>query len=462
MCGPRRSTGGRHNGQVSAPGDLTRRRFTTRAAAGVAVAGAVSSPLLAGCGITGRPRGSSTGPLVYWGGADPAGVAAHHGYLTGLVGEFTRTTGRPVTLRVLPWQTLFTELTRGIVAGDGPDVAEIRTGWSVTLQATGGLAEVNGEILAQLGGRKRFLDAPWHTAGAGGRPASSIPVRSSVRVLLYDRAVLAAAQLPGPPDTWAQLAYVAPVLARRVPHVLAWAGADLDALVADLTLLTRQAGGELLAGENPHFVDPPVPWALDLRLGLATAVYADPADAAVGDATAPARAVVAGRAAAALVESTALGMVRAAPPGRRARLVVAPTPTRGHDPDAPHGLLLRSLTGGTNLVVPRASARAAAAWQLVAHLTDDVRQSRLDPDTGTLPVVSRAWTARTSPTARMLFGILTLGSLPTPATVHQPELRATLGGMVHDLLAAGPGTIPSPARQLAALKATQLTFDALP
>lgn len=447
---------------MGAPGDLTRRRFSVRAAAGVAGAGAAAAPLLAGCGITGRPRGSSAGPLVYWGGADPAGVAAHRGYLTGLLGEFTRTTGRPVRLRVLPWQTLFTELTRSIVAGDGPDVAEIRTGWSVTLQATGGLTEVSGEVLQELGGRKRFLDAPWHTAGAGGRPASSIPVRSSVRVLLYDRAVLAAAQLPGPPDTWAQLAYVAPVLARRVRHVLAWAGADLDALVADLTVLTRQAGGELLAGENPHFVDPPVPWALNLRLGLATRAYADPADAMVSDPAAPNRAVIAGRAAMALVESTALATVAAAAPGRRARLAVAPGPTRGHDPDAPHGLLLRSLTGGTNLVVPRASPRAAGAWRLVAHLTDDVRQSRLDPDTGTLPVVSRAWTPRTSPTARMLFGILTLGSLPTPATVHQPELRATLGGMVHDLLAAHPGTIPSPAGQRAALKATQRIFDALP
>jgi len=454
---------------VATSADRTRRRLLSQTAAvavgtraAAAVGAAAASALLAGCAGRGPVRGSGSGPVVYWGGADPAAVVAHRARLTRTLARAGRATGRPVTLRVLPWQSLFTELTRAVLAGTGPDVAEIRTGWSVTLQATGGLREVDADVLALLGGRRRFLDAPWHTAGAGGRPASSVPVRAGVRVLLHDRAALAGARLPGPPQTWPQLQYAAPTLTAAGRHVLSWAGADLDALVDDLTLLTRQAGGQLLAGETPRFVDAPVPQALALRLELGSRRWADPAEARVSDPEAPVRAVLAGRAVAAVVDSAALAAVLAAPPRRRSQLGVSPCPTFAPDPGDPRTVHLRSLTAGTNLVVPRASAQPGAAWRLVAHLTDDVSQGLLDPATGTLPVTARAWAARTSPVDLLVHAILTGGSLPTPATVHQPELRGTLGATVHDLLAARPGAVPTPESQLAALTAAQLAFGALP
>lgn len=441
----------------------TDRRGLGRLAVGGAAAAALSTAL-AGC--TGWRRtghaGAPGGALVYWGGAPPSQLGPHTTYLRSVLGEFTRQTGRPVRLRVLPWQQLFPALVTAVLDGTGPDVAEIRAPWSVTLQATGGLAEVDSEVLATLGGRRRFLDAPWHTAGAGARPPNSVPVRASVRVLLYDRVALAKTGLSAPPATWPELDYVAPLLARGGRHVLSWAGGDFDALTEDLILLTRQAGGELLGGETPMFTTAAVRWALARRLRLGSAAYAAPTEVALPDPVAPARAVARGQAAAALVESTALSALVRVPGLDMARLGIALPPTLGHPPAQPHGLLLRSLTGGTNLVVPVASARVRAAWGLVAHLTDDTRQRDLDPAVGVLPVVGSAWTARTSRLDRLLHGILTLGSLPMPATVHQPELRRAVGTMVHGLLAGHPGRVPGTARQLAALRSAQTAFDARP
>jgi ABC-type glycerol-3-phosphate transport system substrate-binding protein len=445
-------------GRVGRP---DRRRFGRLAVAGAAAA--ALSPALTGCAgwrRTGR-AGSPTGPLVYWGGAPSSQVAAHAAELRPLLAAYTATTGQQVRLRVLGWEDLFGALVRSLLHGDGPDVAEIRTPWSVTLQSTGGLAEVDAAVIAELGGRKRFLDAPWHTAGAGGRPPNSVPVRASVRVLLHDTGALEASGLAAPPSTWAELDYVAPLLARGGRHVLSWAGDDFDALTEDLILLTRQAGGELLGGETPMFTTTPVRWALNLRLRLAAAALAATTEVGITDPVAPARAVAHGRAAAALVESTALGALAAEGPPT-GRLGVALPPTLGHTPYQPHGLLLRSLTGGTNLVVPVASARSAAAWRLIAHLTDDTRQQAIDPKTGSLPVVSSAWTARTTARDQLLFGILTLGSLPMPATVHQPQLRTAIGTMLHGLLADRPGVVPGPARQLASLRSAQTAFTAQP
>lgn len=439
------------------------RRGLGRLAVG-GVAAAALSPALAGCAgwrRTGR-AGSPGGALVYWGGAPPSQLGPHTTYLRSVLGGFTRQTGRAVELRVFPWQQLFPALVTAVLHGTGPDVAEIRAPWSVTLQATGGLAQVDSAVLAEIGGRRRFLDASWHTAGAGARPPNSVPVRASVRVLLYDRRALAATGLSAPPATWPELDYVAPLLARGGRHVLSWAGNDVDALTEDLILLTRQAGGELLGGETPMFTTAAVRWALARRLRLGSARYASPAEVGVVDPVAPALAVARGRSAAALVESTVLASLSALPGFDIARLGIALPPTLGHLPLQPRGLLLRSLTGGTNLVVPVSSARTSAAWRLVAHLTDDTRQHDLDPAVGVLPVVSSAWASRTGPMDRLLHGILTLGSLPMPATVHQPELRTAVGTMVHGLLARHPGQVPGTARQLASLRSAQTAFDAQP
>lgn len=448
---------------VSVDPRRTDRRSFGRLAVG-AVAGAALSPALTSCAGWRRTghSGSPDGALVYWGGAPPSQLGPHTTYLRNVLGEFTRQTGQAVRLRVFGWEQLFPALVTAVLHGTGPDVAEIRAPWSVTLQATGGLAQVDSAVLATLGGRRRFLDAPWHTAGAGARPPNSVPVRASVRVLLHDRLALAATGLPAPPATWPELDYVAPLLARGGRHVLSWAGNDLDALTEDLILLTRQAGGELLGGETPMFTTAPVRWALARRLRLGSAAYAARGEVDVTDPVAPALAVARGQAAAALVESTVLSTLATVPGLDLGRLGVALPPTLGHTPTQPHGLLLRSLTGGTNLVVPVASARTPAAWRLVAHLTDDTRQHDLDPAVGVLPVVRSAWASRTEPLDRLLHGILTLGSLPMPATVHQPELRTAVGTMVHGLLARRPGQVPGAARQLESLRSGQTAFDAQP
>src|SRR5438552_7403885 len=108
-----------------------------------------------------------------------------------LLDEFRAAEGIVVRVRLLAWDTAWSDLTRMARNGAGPDVSEIGSTWVGDLVATNALHPFNAEELAALGGADAFLPNAW----AGGQVAGqgqmwAIPWLTGARLIFYRRNLL--------------------------------------------------------------------------------------------------------------------------------------------------------------------------------------------------------------------------------------------------------------------------------
>jgi multiple sugar transport system substrate-binding protein len=113
-----------------------------------------------------------------------------------LLDQFEAESGVRVRLRLLTWDTGWSDLLKVALYSDGPDVSEIGTTWLGDLVAMNSLRPFDEADLAALGRASDFLPSAWQGTRLVGLPQSwAIPWFAGARLLFYRRSLLAQAGL---------------------------------------------------------------------------------------------------------------------------------------------------------------------------------------------------------------------------------------------------------------------------
>ena len=122
-------------------------------------------------------------------------IQAHSGeLLEPLLSEFEAQQHIRVKLRVLSWDTAWSDLVKVALYSDGPDVSEIGSTWLGDLVAMNAVHAFTPAEIALLGQASHFLPAAWQGCHLSGQPEMwAIPWLVGVRLLFYRRSLLQAA-----------------------------------------------------------------------------------------------------------------------------------------------------------------------------------------------------------------------------------------------------------------------------
>lgn len=385
--------------------------------------------VLAGCGPPPRR-------LVYWAANQGASTAQDRELLRTRLAAFTRETGVPVEVEVVPWSDLLDRILGAAISGTGPDVVDVGNTWSASLQATGAFVEFDEELLDRLGGRERFLDGSMRSTGLPGRPPASVPLSGLAYAVFYDQARFRAAGIEGVPRSWAEFLDVARRLSGGGRAGVTVPGASYAQNAHLAFLFGAQQGARFFdAAGAPAFTDPREVDAVlrYVRLLGQGLVRAD--DAELGSAPEAAAEFAAGRAGMLIAQNNALPAI--VDGGMRADDVgVFPLPLP--DPLPPGGAPVRTHVGGSNVAVLRDGPHPAEALRLVEFLTRADTQVELNRAWGSLPVVADAYAGPEFATGRAaVFGeLLAREAVPMPMIPNESRFETTVGAAVRDLFAA--------------------------
>src|SRR6185295_3255397 len=101
-----------------------------------------------------------------------------------------------VRLRLLAWDTAWSDLVKVALYSDGPDVSEIGSTWLGDLVAMNALRPFPEDEIAALGGANAFLTSAWQgTRLFGDAYTWAVPWVSGARLLYYRRSLLEQAGL---------------------------------------------------------------------------------------------------------------------------------------------------------------------------------------------------------------------------------------------------------------------------
>lgn len=96
-------------------------------------------------------------------------------------------------IKVLSWDTAWTEITTAITRGEGPDILQLGTTWVPAIASMSGLYELTDKI-SEVGGKGAYLPASWRTTmNDGNSTVYAIPWFVDARVLYYRKDVFQAA-----------------------------------------------------------------------------------------------------------------------------------------------------------------------------------------------------------------------------------------------------------------------------
>ncbi len=112
-----------------------------------------------------------------------------------LMEQFHAETGIRVRLRLLSWDTAWSDLIKVALYGDGPDVSEIGSTWIGDLVAMEAVRAFNAETIAALGGMSHFIPVSWgNTHLAGDDAVWAIPWMVGARMMFYRRSLFERAE----------------------------------------------------------------------------------------------------------------------------------------------------------------------------------------------------------------------------------------------------------------------------
>ncbi|WP_243789081.1 extracellular solute-binding protein [Saccharopolyspora gloriosae] len=384
---------------------------------------------LAGCGT--EPR-----RLVYWASNQGASTAQDREILRAQLARFTRDTGIPVEVDVIPWNDLLNRILGAATSGTGPDVVDLGNTWSASLQATGAFVEFDEELLDRLGGRDRFLASSMSSAGMPGRPPASVPLYGLSYAVFYDKQRFREAGITRIPETWAEFLTVADRLTDGDRAGLTIPGASYTQNAHFAFLFGMQQGARFIdergaaAFTSPQAVESVLRY---VRL-MSEQRVVRPDDAEVGSAPESVDDFTAGRAAMLIAQNSALpAIVDSGMPTEDVGVFPLPLP----DPLPPGGSPARSHVGGSNVAVLRDGPRREQSLRLVEFLTSKRTQVELSRSYGSLPVVVDAYDDPEFSTGHAaVFGrLLAHESVPVPMIPDESRFETTVGGAVRDLFA---------------------------
>jgi multiple sugar transport system substrate-binding protein len=118
-------------------------------------------------------------------------MAGAPGSLQPLLDEFEARRGIRVRLRLLSWDTAWSDLLKVALYSDGPDVSEIGSTWLGDLVAMNAVRPFSESEVASLGGAGAFLPSALQSARmAGGLDWFAIPWLTGARLVFYRRDLL--------------------------------------------------------------------------------------------------------------------------------------------------------------------------------------------------------------------------------------------------------------------------------
>jgi multiple sugar transport system substrate-binding protein len=117
-----------------------------------------------------------------------------------LLDEFELESGIRVRLRLLAWDTAWSDLVKVGLYGDGPDVSEIGSTWLGDLVAMNAIRALDEAELAHLERPSAFLPSAWQGGRLAGQSQTwAIPWLAGARLLFFRPALLATAGLEARP-----------------------------------------------------------------------------------------------------------------------------------------------------------------------------------------------------------------------------------------------------------------------
>ncbi len=394
--------------------------------------------MLAGCGANDAVT-SDDARVSYWAASMTSSITRDEEVLTPQLEAFTAETGIEVDLEVVPWDDLWNRILTAVSSGQGPDVLNIGTTWSASLQATGAFIEFDDETMQAIGGAEKFVPTSLSATGADGQAPVAVPLYGQSYALYYNTEMFTEAGLDTP-GTWDEMVAAGRQLTLDttgdgeidqwgVTFQGGWSGVSAHLMF----ILGRQNGGALLdAAGQPQFDSEPQVAAARRYLDLvATDRIASPSVAELTGAG-PATEFAQGNAAMVIGQATVRGVladlgfadygVTRLPSPRTVR-------DGGHDTS--------TMVAGTNLTVMDTTSDRAAALELVRHLTDIDAQVELNLAYGTLPVIEAAYDheAFDDDHLRTLRDVLREYAEPFPQVPEAGQVESLLGGAMKELLA---------------------------
>jgi len=114
-----------------------------------------------------------------------------------LLDQFQRQNNLKIHLKVMQWDSAWTELLACALYDRGPDVSHIGSTWPGSLIGMNALRPFTEAEIGSLGGQEAFLSQAWKSGGILGQPGLwSIPWTAYTFVLCYRRDLLAQAGIP--------------------------------------------------------------------------------------------------------------------------------------------------------------------------------------------------------------------------------------------------------------------------
>lgn len=350
-------------------------------------AAAVAAATLAGCAGGGEEASEGGGDLegvelTYWANLQGPSIEADTEMLQAEMDKFTEQTGIEVDVQVMTFNDLTPATLSATVSGQGPDVINIGNTNATTLQTTGAFMPFTEDIIEQLGGRDRFIDAALETAGPDGSDPTSLPLFSQVYGLYYNRQILEDAGVE-PPETWEDLVAAAEQLtdpaAGRYGLVVPTGAANISMHLA--YIVTRQNGVTPFEDDGtPAFTSDGMVAAIDRYVELMEDGVLNPSTIEYTDRTNSAADFASGKAA---MYPSVMGdqssIINNGMTQEDFGVVPLPSPAGGEP--------VASFVAGSNISVFDFSEHKDAALELVDFLLSDEEQEILSAHYGTLPVI---------------------------------------------------------------------------
>ncbi|WP_436762546.1 ABC transporter substrate-binding protein [Streptosporangium sp. V21-05] len=371
--------------------------------------------------------------LTYWASNQGASLENDKEILTPELAKFTQQTGIKVNLEVVPWSDLTNNTLAAAVSGQGPDVLNIGNTNATTFQSTGAFHPFDDAALQKIGGKDRFVDSAFATAGPPGAAPTSIPLYSQVYALYYNKKIFADAGLQ-PPATWEELVSTAQKLTdpAKKKYGIVIPGGTVNVSMHFSYIFSEQYGGSAFdqAGK-PTFTSPGMVNGVKQYVDLiskhrvvnpSAAQYTDSAQAA-GD-------FARGDAAMYMAQTSGINVLKqnGMEPDQYG-IVPIPAPASGTK--------ISSFVAGTNLSVFKNTKHLDAALQFVKFMTSDEEQQILNKAYTTQPAVKGASAAFTDDKEKLdaFTKILAEQAKPLPLVPGIQAFQANVGGEVVSLIA---------------------------
>lgn len=296
--------------------------------------------------------------IIFW--AMPnADDAIHKPWMEKKIAEFQAKTGIKVKFEVVGWGDAWTRISTAIATGEGVDAFQVGTTWNPQFAATGGLEQIN---LAKLGGKGAFMKANLDSCKYKAK-YYGVPWFAETRCLFYNKDMFTKAGIQ-PPKTHTELITAGEKIVKVFGEgtAISIAGTNAWDIQHNWAIILWANGGSLLSKNNKKAAFnsaigvKSMKWYMDLVVkGLANkacAEYNQPqADAAF----------VNGNVAMCYMGPWNVSGIELNNPKLNYGIVEPPVGDKGK----------ASFSGGSNLVILKASRNKEAALKWIQFITQD-------------------------------------------------------------------------------------------